>query len=101
VRVDITNSKEGTARRLNGKGSLDAGMGSVPGVERTNHLEGLTPVIPAPRRQRQADLCEFEASWVYRVSSRTARATQRNCILKKKKNPNNRKGGRTNSHRFL
>jgi hypothetical protein len=27
------------------------------------------------RRQKQADLCEFEASLVYRVSSRTARAT--------------------------
>jgi hypothetical protein len=33
-------------------------------------------------RQRQADLCDFEASLVYRVSSRTARATQRNPVLK-------------------
>ena len=30
--------------------------------------------IPARRRQRQADVCEFEASVVYKVSSRTARA---------------------------
>jgi hypothetical protein len=29
---------------------------------------------------------EFEASLVYRVSSRTARATQRNPVSKKKKN---------------
>jgi hypothetical protein len=31
------------------------------------------------------DLCEFEASLVYRVGSRTARATQRNLVLPKKK----------------
>ena len=38
-----------------------------------------TPVIPALRRQRQGDLCQFKASLVYRVSSRMARAvTQRN-----------------------
>jgi hypothetical protein len=30
-------------------------------------------------------ISEFEASLVYRVSSRTARATQRNPVLKKKK----------------
>ena len=29
------------------------------------------PLIPAIRRQRQVGLCEFEASLVYRVSSRT------------------------------
>jgi hypothetical protein len=33
-------------------------------------------LIPAFRRQRQVDLCEFEVSLVYTVSSRTARATQ-------------------------
>ena len=36
----------------------------------------------APKRQRQVELCEFKASLVYRVSSRTARATQRNPVLK-------------------
>ena len=41
-------------------------------------------VIPALGRQRQAD-SEFEASLVYRVSSRSARATQRNPVLKKQK----------------
>ena len=40
------------------------------------------PLIPALRRQRQADLCDFEASLVYRAGSRTARAvTQRNPVL--------------------
>jgi hypothetical protein len=33
-------------------------------------------------------ISEFEASLVYRVSSRTARATQRNPVLKKEKNNN-------------
>jgi hypothetical protein len=32
------------------------------------------PLIPGLRRQRQVDLCESEASLVYRGSSRTARA---------------------------
>ena len=42
-----------------------------------------TPLIQELRRQRQANLCEFEASLVYRVSSRTARAvTQRNPVSK-------------------
>jgi hypothetical protein len=40
-----------------------------------------TPLIPALGRQRQA---EFEASLVYRVSSRTARAIQRNPVSKNK-----------------
>jgi hypothetical protein len=34
---------------------------------------------------RGRQISEFEASLVYRVSSRTARATQRNPVLKKKK----------------
>jgi hypothetical protein len=40
------------------------------------------PLIPALGRQRQVD---FEASLVYRVSSRTARATQRIPVSKNKK----------------
>jgi hypothetical protein len=32
---------------------------------------------PSTRRQGRIDLCEFEASLIYRVSSRTARATPR------------------------
>jgi hypothetical protein len=42
------------------------------------------PLISALGRQRQVDLCEFKASLVYRVSSRIARATQRNPDWKKK-----------------
>jgi hypothetical protein len=49
-----------------------------------------TPLIPALRRQRQADF-EFEASLVYRVSSRTARAIQRNLVSKKPKKKKKKK----------
>jgi hypothetical protein len=41
------------------------------------------PLILTLGRQRQVDLCKLEASLVCRVSSRTARATQRNPVLKK------------------
>jgi hypothetical protein len=34
-------------------------------------------------------ISEFEASLVYRVSSRTTRATQRNPVMKNKKKSNN------------
>jgi hypothetical protein len=43
---------------------------------------------------RDRQISEFEARLVYRVSSRTARATQRNPVLKKQKqnqNNNNKK----------
>jgi hypothetical protein len=40
------------------------------------------PLIPALGRQRQED---FKASLVSKVSSRTARATQRNPVSEKKK----------------
>ena len=33
------------------------------------------PLIPVLRRQRQEDLCELKDNLVYRVNSRTARAT--------------------------
>jgi hypothetical protein len=36
-------------------------------------------------RQRQEDLCEFKASLVYRVSSRTARATQKKLCFRGEK----------------
>ena len=53
------------------------------------------PLMPTLRGQRQADLCEFEASLVYRVSSRTARAvTQRNLVLKKKKRKKEKERGK-------
>jgi hypothetical protein len=43
-----------------------------------------TPLIPALRRQRQVNFW-VKASLVYRVSSKTARAIQRNPVSKKKK----------------
>ena len=40
-----------------------------------------TALIPAFGRQRQVDLCEFEVSLVYKVSSKTgSKATQRNPV---------------------
>ena len=40
---------------------------------------------PSTWEAEQSDLCEFQASLVHKVSSRTARAvTQRNPVLKKK-----------------
>jgi hypothetical protein len=44
------------------------------------------PLIPALGRQRRRRISEFEASLVYRVSSRTARAAHRNPVLKNQKN---------------
>jgi hypothetical protein len=57
-----------------------------------------TPLIPALGRQRQADFedFEFEASLVYKVSSRTARAIQRNPVLKNQNNNNNLKKKKAN-----
>ena len=43
-------------------------------------------------REAEADLCEFEASLVYRTSSRTARTlTQRNPVSEKKNETNKQK----------
>ena len=47
---------------------------------------GHTPLLPALGRQKQEDFCEFEANLTYIVSSRTARATQRNPVSKTKQN---------------
>jgi hypothetical protein len=41
-------------------------------------------------RQRQMDLCEFEASLVYKASSRTARAMQTNLASKQNKTKQNK-----------
>jgi len=38
---------------------------------------------PSMQDAEAVDLCEFQASLVYRVTSRTARATQRNPVSKK------------------
>jgi hypothetical protein len=37
------------------------------------------PLVLALRRQKQMDLCEFQAILVYKGSSRVVRAAQRNC----------------------
>jgi hypothetical protein len=50
-----------------------------------------TPLISAFGRQRQVDLCEFEASLVYKGSSRTVRATQRNPVSKGKQKQKQKK----------
>jgi hypothetical protein len=42
-------------------------------------------LIPTLGRQRQEDFSELEASLVWRMSSRTDRATQRNYVLKNQK----------------
>ena len=44
------------------------------------------PLIPALRRKRQADLCEFETSLVHRTSYRIGpKATEKSCLNKEKK----------------
>lgn len=48
-----------------------------------DHVCWYVPLIPVPRRQRQADLREFNASLVYKVSTRAARATQTNPVSEK------------------
>jgi hypothetical protein len=40
---------------------------------------------PSIQRQRQVDLCEFKTSLLYRVTSRTARATQRSPVKKERR----------------
>ena len=42
------------------------------------------PLIPALGRQTQMELCELEASVVYRANSRTARVFERDAISIKK-----------------
>jgi hypothetical protein len=49
------------------------------------------PLIPALERQRLVGLCEFEASLVYTVSSRTVRTIQRNPVFKTNKQKRKRK----------
>ena len=43
------------------------------------------PLVPALRRRRQADLCKFEVSLVYKVSSRPGRAVTQKILFQKKK----------------
>lgn len=52
-------------------------------------------------RQRQEDLCEFEASLMYRVSSKTAEATQRNIVSKSKTKQANKKASKQTFNLWL
>jgi hypothetical protein len=52
------------------------------------------------QRQRQVDLCEFEDSRVYRVSSRTAWATQRNPVSKNKAKQTKKNSCSSSNSRF-
>lgn len=47
------------------------------------------PLTPALGRQRQASLCDFQASLVYRASSWMVRATQRDPVWRKETKQNN------------
>lgn len=51
-----------------------------------------TPLVPVLGRQRQEDLCDLEASLVYRVSARTARAKDKLSQNQKKKRNKETKG---------
>jgi hypothetical protein len=44
-------------------------------------IAGHDGLIPAPRRQRQGDLCEFEAGLIYITSYRSARATSETVVI--------------------
>ena len=57
------------------------------------------PLMPVRGRGRQMDLCEFKARLVYRVSSRTVKATQRNTVLKTNNN-NKREKAKTNKQKI-
>ena len=54
-------------------------------IEKTVGRWWRTPLIRALRSQRQADLCEFEASLIYRASSRTGSKATEKPRLKKSK----------------
>jgi hypothetical protein len=69
------------------------GYTEKPCLEKTKQPGGVAhafTLIPALRRQRQA-ISEFKASLVYRMSSRTARAIQRNPVSKNQKKKKRKK----------
>ena len=67
----------------------------------SNWTRWCTPLIPAFRKWRQVDLCEFKASLVYRVSSRIIRTTHRNPVSKNQNQPTKQKLFFRNSSCFL
>ena len=50
------------------------------------------PLIPALGRQRQGDLCEFEANLVYKVNSRTDKGYTEKPYLKKGRKEDRKEG---------
>jgi hypothetical protein len=56
---------------------------------------------PSTREAEAGGFLEFEASLVYRVSSRTARATQRNPVLKNKTKNKKQKKGKKKKRKIL
>jgi hypothetical protein len=54
------------------------------------------PLILALGRQRQEELCKFEASLVNIASSRTARAIQKNPVSENQTKPNQTKPTKSN-----
>lgn len=52
----------------------------------TRHGGALISFIPALGRHRQGHFCEFRANLVYKVISKTDRATQKNPVSKQHKN---------------
>ena len=59
------------------------------------------PLIPALRKQRQADLCELEASLVYRASAGTGSKATEKLWMKKIKNrkPNQNNNNNNNNNK--
>jgi hypothetical protein len=72
----------------------DTGKGNQPFIEDSKEQEGA--VQPFNPRQRQSELCEFESSLIYTVSSRIVKATQRNPVSKKKTNKQTKKNPHSN-----
>jgi hypothetical protein len=58
------------------------------------------PFILALGRQRQAHLCEFKSSPVYRARSRTAKTTQRN-LVSESQNERKKTENRKQKEKFL
>jgi hypothetical protein len=56
---------------------------------------------PRAWRQRQVDLCVFQASLVNRVNSRTARATQRNTVSENQNKTNKQTNRMTPALEFI
>jgi hypothetical protein len=57
-------------------------------IFQANGLKKQTAILIPNKIDRGRQISEFEASLVYKVTSRTARAIQRNPVLKKQTNKN-------------